>query len=190
MYIGVSQQTAQADSFISDRMKRKNAEEAYKKIEKYDSGIQEAILQLINEKLGEPDDAPKEEQTLNAGQAQQIQLPIGKTLEETIALWGDVRSEAISTPDYQLVAKASSKIQRAQSQLGLNQQAATEINTAVQKEAQLATSRLSMEFPTKIERTVFEQEQKYKRAISAYSFQVQLKMNGFKVDAPSFLRIA
>lgn len=194
MYIGLGQQTASND-LLNERVRRKNAEEAYRKNEEYDSNTQEAILKLISEKLAETEQVKEEINTLGAGQVKQVHLPIGKTLEETIALWGDVRSQALATPepttaDYQLAAKASSNIQRAQSQLGLDQQAATEVGTAVHEESKAAFAQLAMEFPTKIEQTLFEQEQKYQRAISAYTFQVQLKMNGFKIDTPSYLRVA
>lgn len=195
MYIGLSQQTASNDLFLNERVRRKNAEEAYRKIEQYDSGTQEAILKLISEKLAEPEQVKKEANTLGAGQVKQVHIPIGKTLEETIALWRNVRSEALAaaeptTADYQLAGKASSNIQRAQSQQGLDQQASTEINAAVQEASEAELAQLSMEFPTRIEQTLFEQKQKYQRAITAYSFQVQLKMKGFKIDTPSFLRVA
>lgn len=194
MYIGLGQQAVSNDLLFNERVRRKNAEEAYRKNEKYDSNTQEAILKLISEKLAVPKQV-KEENALGAGQVKQVHLPIGKTLEETIALWGDVRSQALSTPepttaDYQLAAKASSNIQRAQSQLGLDQQAATEVDIAVQEESKAAFAQLAMGFPTKIEETLFERQQKFQRAISAYTFQVDLKMNGFKVNTPSFLRVA
>lgn len=136
-----------------------------------------------------------EKMALGAGQLKQIHVPTGKTLEETIAIWKDVRTEALSTiepttAEYQLAAKATANIQRAQSQLGLDQQAATEVNAAVNEEVQGAFAQRSMAFPTIIEQTVFKQEQKYKQAMSAYSFQAQLKMNGFKIATPSFFRIA
>lgn len=195
MYIGLSQQKASNDLFLNERVRRKNAEEAYRKIEQYDSGTQEAILKLISEKLTDPEQVKKEANPLGAGQVKQVHIPIGKTLEETIALWRNVRSEALAaaeptTADYQLAGKASSNIQRAQSQQGLDQQASTEINGAVQEASEGELAQLSMEFPTRIEQTLFEQKQKYQRAITAYSFQVQLKMNGFKIDTPSFLRVA
>ena len=54
----------------------------------------------------------------------QVAFPIGKTLEETIDLWRDVRTEAISVPqpttaDHQLAATASSKITQTEAQIGL-----------------------------------------------------------------------
>lgn len=195
MYIGLSQQTASNDLLLNERVRRRNAEEAYRKNEKYDHHTQEAILKLISDQLAEPEQVKEEASSLGAGQMKQIHLPIGKTLEETIALWGNVRSEALATPepttaDYQLAAKASSNIQRAESQLGLDQQATTAVSTAIQEESNAAFSRLSMEFPTQIEQTLFERQQKFQRAVSAYSYQVQLKMSGFKIDTPSFLRVA
>lgn len=190
MAIGLSQLTASNDLLVNERARRRNAQEAYRKIEDYNSNKQEAILYLINEKLAEPNKAKKEEQLLGAGQVKQVHLPVGKTLEETIALWGDVRTEALSTPDYQLAAKASSNIRRAELQLGLEQQATTEVDTYESEAISAEFAQLQMQFPTPIEQTLFEREKKYKQAISAYAFQVQLKMNGFKIDTPSFFKIA
>lgn len=195
MAIGLSQLTASNDLFVNERVRRKNAEEAYRKIEDYDNRKQEAILHLINEKLAEPEETTKEANSLGAGQVKQVHLPVGKTLEETIFLWRDVRTEALSQPepttaDYQLAAKASSNIRRAESQLGLEKQAMTEVEAKVSEETSADFAQLQMTFPTPIEQTLFEREQKFKQAVSAYSFQVQMKMNGFKVDTPSFLKIA
>lgn len=195
MPIGLSQLTATNDLLFNERLRRKNAEEAYRKIEDYDNRKQEAILHLINEKLAKPEGDIKDVNSLGAGQVKQVHLPIGKTLEETISLWSNVRTEALSQPepttaDYQLAAKASSNIRHAQSQLGLEQQATTEVNAKVNEEISADFAQLQMAFFSPIEQTVFERQQKYKQAVTAYSFQVQLKMNGFKVDTPSFLKVA
>ncbi len=77
----------------------------------------------------------QEFQELSAGQMKQIALPIGKTLEETIDLWRDVRAEAISEPepttaDYQLAATASAKIMRTEAQIALHNRAQSEIDMA------------------------------------------------------------
>ena len=61
----------------------------------------------------------------------QIVLPIGKTLEETIDIWRDVRAEAISEPepttaDYQLAATASAKIMQTETQITLHKRAQSE----------------------------------------------------------------
>lgn len=195
MPIGLSQLTASNDLLLNERVRRRNAQEAYRKIEDYNNSKQEAILHLINDKLIEPEQVTKEASMLGAGQVKQVHLPVGKTLEETIFLWRDVRTEALSqleptTADYQLASKASSNIRRAESQLGLEQQAATAVDMTVSEATSKDFAQLQMMFSTPIEQTLFEREQKYKQAVSAYSFQAQLKMNGFQVDTPSFLKIA
>lgn len=195
MAIGLSQLTASNDLLLNERVRRRNAQEAYRKIEDYDNDRQEAILHLINEEVTGPKRVRNEELSLGAGQVKQVHLPVGKTLEETIFLWSDIRTKALSTPkpttaDYQLAAKASSNIRRAESQLGLEQQASREVDTNVSEETSADFAKLQMQFTTPIEQTLFEREKKYEQAISAYAFQVQLKMNGFKVDTPSIFKIA
>lgn len=177
------------NSSLHDQLRRRNAETAYESFGKYSGEKQKEVKQLLAEASG------KKVESLGAGQVKQVHLPIGKTLEETIALWHDVRTEALSVPkpttaDYQLAAKASSQIRHAEAQLGLHQSAQTEINTAVQHEQEVIAAQSAMEYPTAIERELFELEKKYERAISSYSYQVQMKMNGFQIATPSFFKIA
>ncbi|MDS9472348.1 hypothetical protein [Sporosarcina pasteurii] len=176
------------ESPLHIQLRKRNAETAYQSFEKYSGQKQMEVQQFLTEK-------PARKSELGAGQVKQVHLPIGKTLEETIALWRDVRSEALSVPepttaDYQLAVKASSQIRHAEAQIGLHQKAQTEINSAVQNEKETAVVQSAMEFPTAIERELFELEKKYERAIESYSYQVQMKMNGFQIEKPSFFKIA
>ncbi len=193
MYVGVSQLSTLNERSMTERIRRQNAEEAYRRNDQYHERKEDKIAQLLLDKL--LNDKKAKTNALGAGQVKQVHLPIGKSLEETITLWQDVRNEALMVPeptttDYQLASKASTNIRRAQAQLGLNRKANTEVDFAVHKEREAAFTRMTEEFSTPVEGTIYDQKQKYKRAISAYSFQVQMKLNGFKVNTPSFLKIA
>lgn len=193
MYIGLSQINALNDSLLNLQGRRRNAEAAYSSHEKYSGDKKKEVQRLL---AAQPTAVSKQQfEQLGAGQVKQVHLPIGKTLEETITLWRDVRTEALSVPepttaDYQLAAKASSQIRQAEAQLGLHARAHAEIDAAVKQEFEANMSQTKMEFPTTIDRELFEREKKYERAISSYSFQVQMKMNGFQIDSPSFFKIA
>lgn len=194
MYVGVNQLHLFNERSINERLRRQNAEEAYRRNDHYHEDKKDKIAQLLMEELfGE--EKQKEPTLLGAGQMKQVHLPIGKTLEETIDMWQDVRTEALTVPepttaDYQLASKASSNIRRAQAQLGLNQQANSEVDSAVHREREAVFTRMTEEFQTPVEETLYNHQQKFKRAITAYSFQVQMKLNGFKVNTPSFLKVA
>lgn len=193
MYIGVSQLNMLSELNSHEKMRRKNAEEAYRKHDQHHEGKEEKIAKLLTEKLLSSEQLRVNE--LDAGQVKQVHLPIGKSLEETISLWQNVRTKALTGPertavDYQLASKASTNIRRTEAQLGLNRQANSEVDAAVHKEREAVFTRLTEEFSTPVEERKYEQQQKYKRAVTAYSFQVQMKLNGFKVNTPSFLKIA
>lgn len=193
MYIGVSQFHASNERMINERIQRRNATEAYRRDEKYHKPTSEQFAEkLMADLIG---DEKEPISSLEAGQMKQVHLPLGKSLEETIWLWQDVRAEALASPeptttDYQLASKASSNIRQAEAQLGLNRQANSEVDAAIHLERQSAFTRMAEEFSTPIEETIYNHKEKYKRAVTAYTFQVQLKLNGFKVNTPSFLKIA
>lgn len=193
MYIGVSQLNTLSERNIQERIRRQSAEEAYRKDHEYHERKEDKMAKLLTKMLLE-DDEPKLRRR-DAGQIKPVHMPLGKSLEETINLWKDVRNEALigpepTTADYQLASKASMNIRRTEAQLGLNRQANSAVDAAVHQERQAVFTRMTEEFSTPIEAKIYDQQQKYKRATSAYSFQVQMKLNGFKVNTPSFLKIA
>jgi len=166
----------------SEVVKRRNAEIAYDKTLKYNGDNQKTLSkleELITNK-SETISSQKGFEKLDAGLVKQVTLPIGKTLEESIDLWRGVRSEAIAVPepttnDNQLAAIASSKIRQAEAQIGLNE---------------LAVKATSMELPLVSDEKPHDLQQRYERAITSYSFQVQARENGFKYNWPSFFRVA
>lgn len=191
-----AQVSGQDFNMRNDAIKRRNAEAAYNLHEKYNGDNQKTLESLENLLKGKAAEVPQQEFTkLDAGQMKQVALPIGKTLEETIDLWRNVRVEAISGPqpttaDYQLAATASSKIRQVEAQIGLHQQAKSEIEiTAINEEVGMSEV-ASMELPTAIDREVLVMQKRYEQAISSYSFHVQMQKNGFESDMPSFYKIA
>ena len=113
-----------------DASRRRNAESAYDRHVQYNGQNQKTVEDLEALLMGkkEPEIVQPEQQEfqeLGAGQMKQIALPVGKTLEETIDLWRDVRAEAISVPepttaDYNLAATASAKIMQTEAQIALH----------------------------------------------------------------------
>jgi hypothetical protein len=194
--------TAVAGDYVQryDAIKRRNAEIAYDRHVQYNGRNQKTVAGLENLLTGKKEleiEQPehREFQRLGGGQMKQIVLPIGKTLEETIDLWRDVRAEAISEPepttaDYQLAATASAKIMRTEAQITLHDKAQAEIETAVAHEEVEAAKMASMELPSVLDREVQIMQKRYEQAISSYSFQVQMKQKGFEIDRPSFYKIA
>lgn len=193
----------------NEAIRRRNAEVAYDRHENYNTKMQKKLEQLENLIRGNTDSekvvssqsvvekaVSKEEfEQLQAGQMKQISLPLGKTLEETIRLWRDVRTDAISVPqpttaDYQLASKASAEIRKAEAQMGLHHQATSEINIAKQQDDIERAKMSSMEFPSTAEQEVFKLQKRYEQAISSYSFHVQMKKSGFAIDLPSFYKVA
>ena len=101
----------------------------------------------------------------------QIALPIGKTLEETIDSWRDVRAEAISEPepttaDYNLAATASAKIMRTEAQIILHNRAQSEIDIASAREEVDTAKMASKELPSVLEREILIMQRRYEKAIS------------------------
>ena len=197
MIARLSQATGQDYLNRNDESRRRNAESAYKRHEKYNGENQKtvAILERIIAGKTEVDTSQQEFQKLGAGQMKQVSLPIGKNLEETIDLWRGVRTDAISVPqpttaDYQLAATASSKIARAEGQIGLHREAKSEIEIAAMEEETAMTKEASIELPSTIDREIHKLQKRYEQAISSYSYHVQMQKRGFEVDLPSFYKIA
>ena len=180
-----------------DAQRRRNAESAYHRDLQYNGQNQKTLAELEDLLTGkkEPKTVRPERQEIQhsgAGQMKQVVLPIGKTLEETIGLWKDVRTEAMSVPepstaDYRLAATASAKIMQTEAQIALHKRAQSEIEAAATHEA---ARMASMAFPTDLDREVFLLKKRYEQAISSYSFHVQMKQKGFESDRPSFYKIA
>lgn len=181
-------------------VQRKNAESAYKSNVQY-NGVNQKMLEDLEALLlgkNEPKTEVKKEQVVNpdqpkqsgapmlgAGQLKQVALPIGKTLEETINIWRNVRSEAISEPepttaDYQLAAKASANIMRTEAQIALHNLAkrtrgsGNDAQTLSAKDAGQATQLQLL----------------FNKAVSSYSFQNDMKNSGFQIGWPDFYKSA
>ena len=181
----MAQVSVQNYNIRNDSFRRFNAKTAYNSLKKYSGDNQKALESLENlrsekTEVKEADVSNKGFNKLGAGQMKQVALPIGKTLEETIDLWREVRAEAISGPqpttaDFQLAATASSKIRQVEVELGLHQQTAVKIKTqTMDSEGQ----------------DILITKKRYEQAITSYSFHVQMQKNGFKHDLPSIQKIA
>lgn len=185
-----------------DAIRRRNAESAYNRNVQYNGQNQKTVEDLESLLIGKKDTETiqperQEFQQLGAGQVKQIALPIGKTLEETIDLWRDVRAEAISEPepttaDYQLAATASAKIMQTETKIALEKLAQSDsVMSSAQEQANTAKAKVvSMELPSGSDREILIMQRRYERAISSYSFQVQMKQKGFEFDRPSFYKTA
>ncbi|WP_186668018.1 hypothetical protein [Sporosarcina sp. BP05] len=183
-----------------DASRRRNAESAYNRNVQYNGQNQKTVEDLEALLIGkkEPEIVQPERQELQkfgAGQMKQVALPVGKTLEETIDIWRNVRAEAISEPepttaDYNLAATASAKIMRTEAQIILHNRAQSEIDIALAREEADTSNMASKELPSVLEREILIMQRRYEKAISTYSFQVLMKQKGFEIDRPSFYKIA
>ena len=181
----MAQVSVQDYNLRNDSFRRSNAKTAYNSLEKYsgDNQKERESIENLRSRKNEVNDEKLSNQGFNklgAGQMKQVTLPIGKTLEETIDLWRGVRAEAISAPqpttaDFQLAATASSKIRQVEVELGLHQQTASKIKT---------------ETSTSMDQELLISKKRFERAITSYSFQVEMQKNGFKHDLPSIQKIA
>lgn len=194
-------QVATHDQMLrNDALRRRNAENAYDRQVKYNGDNQKILKALEDLLTGKMElesvqiEQPKVKE-LSAGQVKQVAIPVGKTLEETIGLWRNVRSEAISIPepttsDYQLAAKATSKIIQAEAQIALHNFAHTEIERVSSVEEAESAKVASTELPSKLDYEVLEEQRRFEQAISSYSFHVQMKQQGFEIEWPSFYKVA
>jgi hypothetical protein len=183
-----------------DAIRRRNAESAYDRHVQYNGKNQKTVEDLEFLLIGkkEPEIVQSERlefQQLGAGQMKQIALPVGKTLEETIDIWRDVRAEAISEPepttaDYNLAATASAKIMQNETQIALNKMEKSGIETASARGQAATVKVVSMELPSGLDREALIMQRRYDQAISSYNFQVQMKQKGFEIDRPSFYKTA
>ncbi|MBO0588797.1 hypothetical protein [Sporosarcina sp. E16_8] len=192
--------TAGDNSQRYEANRRRSAESAYNRNVQYNGENQKLVEKLetllTGKKGSEIVQSERQEfQPLSGGQMKQIALPIGKTLEESIDSWRDVRAEAISEPepttaDYNLAATASAKIMRTEAQIRLHNRARSEIEMSVASEEAATAKLASMELPTALDREVLIVQRRYEKAISSYSFQVMMKQKGFEIDRPSFYKTA
>lgn len=183
-----------------DASRRRNAESAYDRHIQYNGQNQKTVEDLESLLIGkkEPEmvqPVRQELQELGAGQMKQIALPVGKTLEETIDIWRNVRAEAISEPDpttadYNLAATASAKIMQTEMQIALRSPEEPGIEIASVREQTNTTKAVTIELPSVLERETLIMQRRYEQAISSYSFQVQMKQQGFEFDRPSFYKTA
>lgn len=183
-----------------DVSRRRNAESAYGRHIQYNGQNQKTVEDLESLLMGktEPEivqPVRQEHQELGAGQMKQIALPVGKTLEETIDIWRNVRSEAISEPepttaDYNLAATASAKIMQTETQIALDKKGMSGIEMASVREQTDSAKAATIELPSGVGRELLIMQRRYEQAISSYSFQVQMKQKGFEFDRPSFYKSA
>ncbi|WP_262174501.1 hypothetical protein [Saccharococcus sp. Marseille-Q5394] len=182
-----------------DAVKRRNAEQAYHRQADYNGRNQKTLddleALLLGKKEPEAVSEIREFKKLDAGQVKQIALPLGKTLEETIDAWRDVRREAISVQeptiaDQQLAATASAKIMETEARLALQKREQSQIEAEAHQAKADAFKVASMDLPSDLEREVLLEQKRFAKAISAYSIQVEAKSNGFIAEWPSINKTA
>lgn len=182
-----------------DAVRRRNAEQAYHRQADYNGRNQKMLddleALLTGKKEPETGAENREFKKLDAGQVKQISLPLGKTLEETIDAWRDVRREAISvqeptTADHQLAATASAKIMETEARLALQKREQSQLEAETNRAKAEVFKVASMDLPTDLEREVLLEQKRYAKAISAYSIQVEAKRNGFIAEWPNINRTA
>ncbi|WP_318614931.1 hypothetical protein [Sporosarcina sp. YIM B06819] len=183
-----------------DAIRRKNAESAYDRTVQY-NGQNQKILEKLEALLTGKDEpqvvqpGSKELQKLGAGQMEQVVLPIGKTLEETIGLWQDVRTDAVSVPepttaDHQLVATASAKIAQMETQIALQKLEQSEFETTMARQAAETGKVKSFELPAGVDRETFIMQKRFEQAISTYAFQAEARKNGYELNKSKFSAVA
>lgn len=183
-----------------DAIRRKNAANAYDRNVQY-NGQNQKMLEKLEAILMEKDEPQivqpehQELQELGAGQMKQVVLPIGKTLEETIDLWRDVRSDAVSvseptTADYQLAATATAKIMQTETQIALQKIVQTEFEATMAKKEIETENIVSFELPVGVDREAFMMQKRFEQAISTYAFQADAKQKGYELDEPQFSKVA
>lgn len=182
-----------------DAIRRKNAENAYERNVQYNGQNQKTLEKLEALLMGKGEQQAvqpeKQELQLSAGQMKQVALPIGKTLEETIDLWRDVRADAVSVPepttaDHQLVATASAKIMQTETQIALQKLVQSEFEATMARK-EIETGRIvSFELPAGVDREAFMMQKRFEQAISTYAFQAEAKQKGYDLDEPQFSKVA
>lgn len=189
-----------------DTARRRSAEHAYDRQADYNGRNQKTLgdleALLTGKKESDVQPESRDFKKLDAGQVKQIALPLGKTLEETIDAWRDVRREAVSSPEQttaaqQLAATASAKILETQAQIALEKRVESQIRLEESRDnvesfrtntEPLQTA--SMALPTDAEREELLERKRFALAVSAYAVQVEAKRNDFKVEWPSFYKSA
>lgn len=190
----MTQATSQDYLRRSEAIKRRNAEDAYDRTSKYNGNHQKTLSKLEamitgKEELPQTESDLKKADQLDAGQVKQIAMPLGNSLEETIDLWRDVRSEANSVPepttaDHQLAAKASAEIRHVEGQLSLINRVPHE--KFLQADLKAAFTSL----PSKEEIEAKERQKRFERAISSYAFHAEAKSNNYQIEWPRFYKVA
>lgn len=179
-----------------DAIRRRNADQAYGRQKEFQNHTKQAAEQLeaLLRGVAEPMEQTAEVQQLNAGQLKNISIPVGKTLEETIDIWRDVRRQAYSVPepttaDYQLASKATAKIAETELQLALHNRAKTIRDqlsfTRGTEAAQPIPSLLNATTHAAMERV----QRWYDTAVSAYTVQNEAKQNQYQLNTPVLIQM-
>lgn len=191
--VSISTHSAITENTRYEHAKKRSAEVAYSRHADY-AGGNEAKRELAKQQIAtESDPLPQEFRKLDAGQLKQVALPLGETLEETIASWRNVRSEALSKTDpsevdYQLAAAASAKIMEAEAQLALEERLRSAQRTEADREGSMMHTQQS-ESPR--DSSLADAMRKlYDRAAAAYAIQTSAKQHGYLGASPAYSLIA
>ncbi|GKV55923.1 hypothetical protein NCCP2222_18700 [Sporosarcina sp. NCCP-2222] len=172
-----------------DAARRRNAEHAYDRQSEYNGRHQKTLADLEALLLGKKEAEAQQFVKLGAGQMKQITPPLGKTLEETIDLWREVRREANSvseptTADHQLAATASAKIRETEARLAMQKKAKVKLTELTKQQER---NSVIMPQPSADHRSFkITAEKQFAKAISAYTIQVEAKSRGYGLEGPQY----
>lgn len=192
--VSISINPAVMENTRYENAKKRSAEVAYTRHADYTGG-NEAKRDELAQRLTatQADPQPQEFRKLDAGQLKQVALPLGETLEETIASWRNVRSEALSKTDpsevdHQLAAAASAKIMEAEAQLALEDR----LRSAQLAEASLENSMVKpQQSKSATDSSLADAMRKlYDQAAAAYAIQSDAKQHGYMGASPAYSLIA
>lgn len=191
--VSISMSPVVSEYTKSEHARKRSADLAYTRHAEFAGGNESKRNEVAQQLSSAPSSIePSETRTfekLGAGQLKHVALPLGETLEETIASWRDVRREALSETDptetdRQLAAAASAKIMEAEAQLALEDRLrSVELSRATQEARTTETPRAEISFAD-------EMKHLFEAATEAYAFQTDAKQRGYEVIQPSFSQSA
>lgn len=192
--VSISTNPAVTENTRYENAKKRSAEVAYARHADYTGGNEAKRNELAQRLTAtQADPQPQEFRKLGAGQLKQVALPLGETLEETIASWRNVRSEALSKTDpsevdHQLAAAASAKIMEAEAQLALEDRLRSAQLAEASREASLVQPKQSN---TATDSSLADAMRKlYDQAAAAYAIQTSAKQHGYMGASPVYSLIA
>ncbi|WP_432353962.1 hypothetical protein [Sporosarcina sp. A2] len=173
-----------------ENARKRSADVAYTRHADYAGGNEAKRNELAQRSVSTQIEVqPKEFQKLNAGLLKQVVLPLGETLDEMIASWRNVRSEAlskrnVSEVDHRLAAVASAKIMETEAQIALEDRMRSVQEAEASQEVSLMQP---LQLNASMDSALADEMQKlYEQAAAAYSIQTNAKQQGYMAASPAY----